>query len=474
MVSEKKIFKIPEYVSISIDYIVNEVNKFSRYFRAHRFDNTRTALNYVLGLLKCSKGQANMERMEEEIENSEYRAYQQFISNSNWDCDGLFDALAREASAALATQKQKNSLPTGYIIDESAHLKKGKKSVGVSRQYAGISGKVDNCQVGVYASLVNENDATIINERLFLPEAWIKDKIRCKLAGIPERFQSFKTKPRLALEMLKQDIARGVQFDWIGGDSLYGHSYELVKAIDDLNLFFVLDVHKDEMVYLKEPTFGVPEKRTGRGRTPKTVKALQPESRLDKIMQQLTSNDWNLEEVRDSVKGRIRLFVFKTQVWTWDGKESAARKRTLIITKSADKQAKIKYSFSNGEEDQYSHNEYAYFVAQRYWVERTFDNAKNELGMSDYQTQGWKSWHHHHALVMLASLFIMKQQMDNHSDVPLLSFRDARILVILQVFGTPKDIQLRLEQMEKRHHKRKRDIDYHHSKQAHNQTLITS
>lgn len=474
MLSEKKIFKIPGYSSISIDYIVSEVNKFSKYFWAHRFNNTGTALNYVLGLLKCTKGQANMERMEEEIENSEYRAYQQFISNSTWDCDGLLNALAQEASTLLAAQKQQNSLPTGYIIDESGHLKKGKKSVGVSRQYAGVAGKVDNCQVGVYASLVNENDATIINERLFLPEAWTNDKTRCKLAGIPEAFRSFKTKPELALEMLKQDIARGVKFDWIGGDGLYGHNYELGKAIDILNLFFVLDVHKDETVYLEEPTLGVPEKKTGRGRTPKNVKALQPEIRLDKILHQLTPDDWKLEEIRDSVKGKIRLFVHKAQVWTWDGKELAARKRTLIITKTADKQAKIKYSFSNGEVDQYSQKEYAYFVAQRYWVERTFDNAKNELGMSDYQTQGWKSWHHHHALVMLASLFIMKQQMDNHSDVPLLSFRDARILVILQVFGTPKDIQLRLEQMAKRHHKRKLDIDYCYSKQAHNQVLITS
>lgn len=474
MLSEKKIFQIPGNGLISIDYISNAIEKFSSYFRAHRFDNTSTALNYVLGLLKCSKGQANMERMEEEIENSEYRAYQQFISNSNWDCEGLLDALAKEASMLMESQKQENSLPTGYIIDESGHLKKGNKSVGVARQYAGVAGKVDNCQVGVYASLVNENDATIINERLFLPKAWTNDKVRCGIAGIPEKFSSFKTKPELALEMLKQDIERGVKFDWIGGDGLYGHSYELGKGIDILDLFFVLDVHKDEKVFLEEPTFGVPEKKAGRGRAPKNVKAFQPEIRLDKILHKLTSSDWKLEEIRDSVKGKIKLFVYKTEVWTWDGKEHAARKRTLIITKTTDKKAKIKYSFSNGGINQYSHKEYAYFVAQRYWVERTFDNAKNELGMSDYQTRGWKSWHHHHALVMLASLFIMKQQMDNHSDAPLLSFRDARILVILQVFGTPKDIELRLEQMAKRHHKRKLDIDYCYSKQAQNQIFLSS
>lgn len=474
MLSEKKIFKFSKNCSISIDYINNAIEKFSCYFWAHRFDNTNTALNYVLGLLKCPKGQANMERMEEEIDNSEYRAYQQFISNSNWNCEGLLDALAIESSTLLEAQKQKNSLPTGYIIDESGHLKKGNKSVGVARQYAGVAGKVDNCQVGVYASLVNRNDATIINERLFLPAVWTNDTIRCEIAGIPESFRSFKTKPELALEMLKQDIARGIKFDWIGGDGLYGHSYELGKGIDNLNLFFVLDVHKDEKVYLEEPTFGVPEKKVGRGRTPKNVKALQPEYRLDKILYQLTPTDWKLEEIRDSVKGKIMLFAYKTEVWTWDGKEPTARKRTLIITKTTDKKAKIKYSFSNGGINQYSHKEYAYFVAQRYWVERTFDDAKNELGMSDYQTRGWKSWHHHHALVMLASLFIMKQKMDNHSNVPLLSFRDARILVIMQVFGTPKDIEQRLEQMAKRHQKRKLDIDYCYSKQAQNQIFLSS
>lgn len=468
MLSEKKIFSIPGYCSISINYIISEVNRFSRYFRAHRFDNSGTALNYILGLLKCPKGQANMERMEEEIDNSEYRAYQQFISNSNWDCEGLCEALAREASDVMAAQKQINSLPTGYIIDESSHLKKGKRSVGVSRQYAGVSGKVDNCQVGVYASLVNKHYATIINERLFLPEVWTNDKVRCNSAGIPKNYQWFKTKPQLALDMIKQDIARGVQFDWIGGDGLYGHNYELGKAIDDLNLFFVLDVHKDETVFLEEPTFEMPQKKKGRGRAPKTVKALQPKVRLDKIMQQLTPSDWKLEDVRDSVKGKIRMFVFKTQVWTWNGKEQTARKRTLIITKSADKHAKTKYSFSNGEVDQYSHKDYAYFIAQRYWVERTFDNAKNELGMSDYQTQGWKSWHHHHSLIMLASLFIVKQQIENQANAPLLSFRDARILVVLQVFGTAKDVKLRLEQMKKRHIKRKHDIEYCYSKQAKN------
>ena len=416
-----------------------------------------------------------MERMEEEIESSEYRAYQQFISNSNWDCDGLQNSLAVEASELLSEQKRKNGLAKGYIIDESSHLKKGKLSVGVSRQYAGVAGKVDNCQVGVYASLVNHTSATIINQRIFLPKSWTQDSLRCKQADIPQARRVFKTKPQLAIEMIKQDIERGVTFDWIGGDGLYGHSTELCEAIDDMGLFFVLDVHKDETIFLQEPHFEVPERKSKKGRAPENLKADTDALRLDCLQERIQPQDWKLEQIRDTTKGLLRLWVYKTDVWSWDNQSMYPNKRTLIITKTTEKSPKIKYSFSNGDLDEYTHKEYAYFVCQRYWVERTFDNAKNELGMSDYQVRKWKSWQHHHSLVMLASLFLMKQQIDNKTNVPLISFKDARILVILQVFGTKEDTQRRLRQMEKRHIKRQLDIDWSHRNQFNeNQGDITS
>jgi len=227
--------------------------------------------------------------------------------------------------------------------------------------------------------------------------------------------------------MIKQDIERGVKFNWIGGDGLYGHNSKLCKALDDIGMFYVLDVHKDETVYTEKPILAVPERKSAKGAKPKKLKADKETIRLDKLINQVKQSEWKLEEIRDTTKGKLRLFVYKTEVWVWDSKENKVRQRTLIITKTTDKKPKIKYSLSNGRVEEYSHKKYAYFVAQRYWVERTFDNAKNELGMSDYQVRKWGSWHNHHILVMLASLFIMKQQMENHPQIPLLSFRDARM-----------------------------------------------
>ncbi|MDC0584264.1 IS701 family transposase [Bacteroidales bacterium] len=427
-------------------------------FKVYRRDNTQTAINYLKGLFFCSKGEANMERMEEEISDSEYRAYQHFISNSTWDWEGLQKQVAQETSALLVQQKLKNNLPIGYIVDESAHLKKGTKSVGVSRQYAGVIGKVDNCQVGVYASLVNKTSASLINERIFLPKTWTDDKSRCKEAKVPKEHQSFKTKPQLALEMIKQDIERGITFDWMGGDGLYGHNTELCNGLDELNCFYVLDVHKDEKVYLQEPGFYIPESKSGKGR--KAIK-LHPDVepvRLDKLIKSLPVESWSTEEIRDTVKGKLILWVYKSTVWTWDGKSKKAKKRVLIITKTTDSKPKTKYSLSNGESDNYTHKEYAYFVSQRYWVERSFDNAKNELGMSDYQIRKWQSWHTHHAIVMMASLYITTQLIEHQDNVPLLSFRDARILLVANICATQVEIEEKAIQMHKRHKKRKADI----------------
>ncbi len=450
---------------ITGDCIEGFIETYKIRFKSYRFDTTPVAINYMKGLLICPKGEANMERMEEYVGNSEYRGYQQFISNSKWDYEGLKEQVAQDTSKLLNREKELNHLPVGYIVDESAHLKKGKKSMGVSRQYAGVIGKVDNCQVGVYSSLVNGTSASIINERIFLPKTWTNDNERCEEAKIPVESRIYKTKPELALDMIKQDIARGVNFDWVGGDGLYGHNTKLCDGLDDLGLFFVMDVHKDEKIFLQEPLFTVPLAKPGAGRKPTKLKADVPSFRLDKLQKDIPENEWKLEDIRDTVKGKLRLWVYKREIWTWNGKKSKAKKRILIITKTTDPKPKIKYSISNGDVKAYSHKEYAYFVSQRYWVERSFDNAKNELGMSDYQIRKWQSWHTHHAIIMLASLFITSKLIEGKKEIPLLSFKDARILIVARICITQIEMEQKIKQMQKRHAKRKADIDWNYYKQ---------
>lgn len=463
VISEKKISLENSFKYFSENKLSNHFNAYNFFFKVHRYDNRITALNYAKGLLICEKGKANMERIEEETD-SEYRAYQHFISNSKWDYEGLQNQIAQDTSEIFQKQSFKNKQKVGYIIDESAHIKKGNNSVGVSRQYAGVIGKIDNCQVGVYASLVNGYHTSIINQRLFLPDRWIDDKSLCAKVGIPEKKIQKKTKPQLALEMLKEDISRGVKFDWIGGDGLYGHNLELCRELESLKQFYVLDVHNDENVYLEETILEVPKQKSGRGRKPIKKRPNNIALTLKNYAKSLSKSDWKLEKVRKGTKGLLYMYVHKKEVWIWDKESSEMVKRVVIITRKK-KEKKLKYSITNGAIDEYSYKEYAYFVAQRYWVERAFQNNKQEIGLSDYQVRKWESWHKHHAIVMLTSLFLVKQLMIVKDISSLISFRDARIMNVLQICKEFDEQNIRLNQMAKRHIKRQMDIDRAYKKQ---------
>ena len=422
----------------------------------------------MTGLLKCERGKANMERIEEEIGDFEYHQYQHLISNSPWDYKAIISQVGKDVNHIMQIEREKKKGPTGLIIDESAHVKSGNKSVGVARQYAGVVGKVENCQVGVYVSLCTGTRSCLINERLFLPEGWAKDKERCNKARIPEEFQEHKTKPVLALEMIDEAIELGINFDWIGGDGLYGNNYELLKGLDERKLFFVLDVHKDQQIYMETPTIYLPEKKGTKGRMPKRLKTKESSIRVDNYIKDLPKEAWQKVRIRKTTKGWLKGLVHVKEVMTWDGEESEARKRTLIVRKDIDKKEEIKYSLSNGSLDKYSIEEFAYFQGQRYWVERDFENGKSELGMSDYQVRKWLGWHHHHAILFMAMLFMLEERIAHEVEYPLMSVRDARILVTTMIAQTilesEPEMQKQLRLMERRHYLRKKDIDRCYSK----------
>ncbi|MDP2890297.1 MAG: transposase [Bacteroidota bacterium] len=250
----------------SLNTMIN--SKYNNTFKVYTKSCTHVAEEYLSGLLQCEKGHENMERMVEKVNDSDYKRYIHFLSVSKWSASDVNSVTMESVDSSLREQKIKSGLPTGLVIDETSHLKKGLKSVGVARQYAGVVGKVDNCQVAVHVSLGNEKFCSLVGTELFLPEAWTKDKQRCDEAGVPELDQKFQTKPELALKLVNQAIDSGIEFDFIAGDGLYGHNAELTRALDALGQFYVLDVHKDELIFLTEPTFCVPERKGNRGKFP--------------------------------------------------------------------------------------------------------------------------------------------------------------------------------------------------------------
>ncbi|MFT5617619.1 MAG: SRSO17 transposase [Arenicella sp.] len=177
------------------------------------------------------------------------------------------------------------------------------------------------------------------------------------------------------MELIDKAIANKISFDWVGGDGLYGHNYGLGKELDERNLSFLLDVHKDQHIYEEVPEISVAAKKQGRGRAPTRKQSSATSIRVDKYAGSLGTGDWETFRIRKTTKGWLRASMHFKEVWVWDGKEANARKRILIIRRTLDRRNKVtdtKYSLSNDDSLVDSQKEdLAFRQAQRYWVRAT-------------------------------------------------------------------------------------------------------
>lgn len=419
-------------------------------FTCHRFNNTHTAYQYICGLIQSDR--RNMERMEEAVIETDYEVLQQFISDSPWDERRVINRVAEESDKLLG-----GSGNTGLLIDETAIAKKGKSSVGVARQWNGRLGKVENSQVGVFGALCAGDHVIPVDVELFLPEEWTEDPRRCRRSGVPQNRMEHKTKPELALEIVRRQRELGVRFDFVCADGLYGNSMPFCQKLDDDQEKFVVHIHSDRLVYLEDPQPKVPERTSPRGRQPTTLKAQSKPIRVDKLFKGLCEDDLDRIKVRNTTTGILEVDTYRRNVWVWDENEESARYWTLFIRRDVDSPNEVKYCLTNVQ-DNIPTSALAKMEAQRFWIERAFEDAKGQAGLAEYQVRGWRAWHHHIALVMMTMLFMTKHRMLHKVEYPLISCYDIRVLLAYFLPNRKTSVEEILRQMEVRHLKRRAAI----------------
>lgn len=429
--------------------------KFTERF-ASRFQRwTRSALpraqQYLQGLMQAHR--KNMERMEEAVPDCDYQSLQHFISESEWDTRAVLDQVAVEADRHLG-----GSADSCLVLDETSFQKKGEMSVGVARQWSGRLGKLENCQVAVFAALAQGALSTLIDTRLYLPQEWIQDPERCLAAGIPEQEIVAKSKTDLAFEMVVRARRNGVRFSWVSADGGYGKEPGFLRRLEDHGEVFVVEVHRDQHIYVEDPAPFVPEPKRRHGTKPRRLQAQSSSQRVDEWVKAQPAESWQRVTVRPGTKGELRVEALQARVWLWDGREERARSWHLVATRELDSPEKIKYALSNAPAET-SLERLVQMQRQRFWVERLFEDGKSECGLADYQVRGWLAWHHHMALVMMAMLFMLEEKLTQKESYPLLSCSD--IEVLLAHFLPKRDVTVEevVRQMEVRHRARQNAMD---------------
>jgi len=394
-----------------------------------------------------------MERMTEAVEGSEYQALQHFLSASDWDANAVMAQVAMEADAALG-----GFADSCLLLDETSFPKKGDKSVGVARQWCGRLGKTENCQVAVFACLSRGPHSTLVDTRLYLPKKWTDSPERCLAAKVPEEHIIQRSKAELALEIVREARQRGVRYSWVGADGGYGKDPSFLRGLDDSGEKFIVDVHKDQRIYLEDPSPFVPESKSPRGRQPSRLVTEAVKQRVDEWARRQSRGSWQRTTLRDSTKGVVKIEVLHRRVWVWDGKEKNARCWRLLVSRELGGQKTLKYALSNFPAD-VSVQQIARNQRQRFWIERSFQDAKSESGLGDYQARSWVAWHHHIALVMIAMQFMLEERLRQKDDHALLSCADIEDL--LAHFLPRKDVTVEevIRQMEVRHQQRRDAIE---------------
>lgn len=377
----------------------------------HRFapllgDDARAdrAQAYLRGLLLDNDDNKTAEAIALKVygDPSQVRSTQVFVSQSPWPDTPLRGELVQWVDAELGSDD-------GILIfDESSYPKCGNKSVGVARQYCGATGKIDNCQVAVYVAYAGQGGHTLLDTRLYLHETWTNDPARCRAAGVPEEV-IFRTKPQLAFELLRSWRGR-IRHGWVTFDEVYGRDPAFISGLEELGERYLGEVPKDTRVWLQRPAVQEPgpSRRGAPRRKPRVAPGEPPPQTAVEAAQSLPPSAWRRLAFREGTKGvqyaefaRVRVVVERDDL---PGPEL-----WLLIERGCDQQSYVKYYLSNAAPGCPLRTMVP--IAHTRWpIEDCFLRGKDELGLGDYEVQGWRGWHHHQTLVMLAMWFLVLQQ----------------------------------------------------------------
>ncbi len=186
-----------------------------------------TAFAYVSALLAGRGDRKSCWQLAEQAGHATPRRMQALLAEYAWDWKAALAALQRFIVARLGDPE------AIVVLDETAELKKGTRTVGAARQYAGITGQVENCQTVVFMAYVTDRAHALLDFRLYLPKAWCADRERRARAHVPHEVV-FTTKPALGTAMVTGAAGAGVPFAWVAADE----TSDAVKLSSCLGKFF--------------------------------------------------------------------------------------------------------------------------------------------------------------------------------------------------------------------------------------------
>ena len=348
--------------------------------RFHRPEAHQRTLAYLQGLLGPME-RKNGWQLAEYAGDATPFGMQRLLARCRWDEDGVRDDLREYVVEHLGDEQ------AVLVVDELGFLKQGKKSVGVQRQYSKTAGKVENCQIGLFLAYVSNRGRTFLDRELYLSDDWLLDLNRMDETGVPKDTQMIvsRDKHELAQAMIGRALAAGVPFAWVAGDAVRCNDRSLRWWLEQAGIAHVLAVESDDKTLYTRETEG--------------VERVAPRQ----LAQQIPPTDWQRLSAGEGGKKAPRLYDWaRVLLLHWTRPE---RWHWLLVRRSITDRADLTYYAC------FSHTDVPLAelvrVAGHGWIsEDALQEARQEVGLDQYEVRRWTSWYRHITLALLAHAFL--------------------------------------------------------------------
>lgn len=340
-----------------------------------RAEARQTAFDYLQALLSPVERKNGWQMAEQVGHKAPYR-FQHLLGRARWDASAMAAEVRDYAIEHLGKEG------TILAVDETGFIKQGEHSVGVQVQHCSLTGRLENCQVGVFLAYVSPHGHSLIDRRLYLPQSWASDPDKRAKVGVPETVK-FATKPQLAKQMLQSAFESGLRPTWVVADEVYGNDgkfwWWLEQEHQQPYLLTIVSQHSVMIGYQQY-------------RTKALAESLQPEQwqrlRCGNGTKGERLYDWARIEVNCSNEhGMKRWLLFRRNLEKPDDPHSITYYQAYAPAHTT-------------LEDMVS------IAGQRWRIEECFAFAKDKLGLSEYEVRSWCGWHRHMTLVMAAGAFL--------------------------------------------------------------------
>ncbi len=312
---------------------------------------------------------------------------QWFLSESDWDERAVQQQrLHLLVKDPLTTPNSQGVL----IIDEAGDRKAGHRTAHVGKQYLANLGKIDNGVVTVTSLWADERVYYPVDFEPYTPAPHFERG---------EADPQFRTKHKLAVELVRRAVQAGIPFRAVVADSVYGEDHGVKQELRYLNVGYVLALH---------PSHGWMQ-GTGLivnlGLLARVARLKSPEQtgmwiKLNRTFRDGTREDWWTLEVMTDLYGPNRLE--RVVIATTDPVTLPSLNTFYLVT-NLPAPGSLRAQFSNLPAA--SLQEVVHLYGLRMWVAQSYKQVKHDLGWSQYQVRSDTAIRRHWQLVCCAFSF---------------------------------------------------------------------